>query len=215
MDSSYNKLLAGNRAWVARKQAEDPEFFARLSRGQEPRYVWLGCSDSRIHANEVTGTEAGEIFVHRNIANQVFQTDMNLLAVLYYAVEILRVKHVLVVGHYGCGGIATAMKREDLGFVNNWLRGVKEVYARHRDELDALSDDRREDRLAELNVIEQVNNLTKTRILQRAWSNRELQLHGWVFDHRNGRITELVNRDRFEGVDPLFAYESTMPATGA
>jgi carbonic anhydrase len=215
MDASYEKLLTGNRTWVARKRAEDPEFFARLAQGQEPQYVWIGCSDSRLHANEVTGTEAGEIFVHRNVANQVFQTDMNLLSVLYYAVEILRVKHVLVVGHYGCGGIRAGMKREDQGFVNNWLRGVKEVCAKHSRELDALPVDRRADRLAELNVIEQVDNLTKTRVLQRAWSKRDLQLHGWVFDHRTGHITELVNRERFEGIDPVFAYENPAPATGA
>ncbi|MBS1974904.1 MAG: carbonic anhydrase, partial [Bacteroidetes bacterium] len=183
MKESHQRLLRNNHIWSEKKQEEDADYFKKLSQGQSPEYLWIGCSDSRVPANEVTLTHPGEIFVHRNIANVVIQTDMNLLSVLYFAVDILHVEHVIVCGHYGCGGVSAAMQHEDLGFVNNWLRSIKEVYASHKMELEAIMDlDKRERRLVEWNVIEQTNNLAKTRIVQRAWKNGSLQLHPWVFD---------------------------------
>src|SRR3954469_19105628 len=157
MESSYTRLIKGNQVWAKEKLDQDPNFFKNLVLGQNPQYLWIGCSDSRVPANEITNTKSGEIFVHRNIANVVVHTDMNLLSVLYYAVEVLHVKHVIVCGHYGCGGVIAAMNNKDNGFVNNWLRNIKEVYQKHSKELLAISDMReRENRLVELNVIEQV-----------------------------------------------------------
>ncbi|HSH64545.1 MAG TPA: carbonic anhydrase [Bacteroidia bacterium] len=177
--------------------------------GQSPQYLWIGCSDSRVPANEITNTESGEIFVHRNIANVVVHTDMNLLSVLYYAVEVLHVKHVIVCGHYGCGGVIAAMTNKDNGFVNNWLRNIKEVYEKHSKELLAITDMReRENRLVELNVIEQVHNLAKTRIVQQAWKRRELQVHGWVYGFDNGLIKDLkVMVDEISDLEPIFRYD--------
>ncbi|MBA3970716.1 MAG: carbonic anhydrase, partial [Bacteroidetes bacterium] len=170
---------------------------------------WIGCSDSRVPANEITGTTSGQMFVHRNIANVVVHTDMNLLSVLYYAVEVLRVKHVIVCGHYGCGGVISAMNNKDNGFVDNWLRNIKEVYGKYSKELDAIEDVKmRENRLVELNVIEQVHNLAKTKIVQQAWKRRELQVHGWVYGMDDGLIHDLkVMVDEIEGLEPIFRYD--------
>ncbi|MHB8873786.1 MAG: carbonic anhydrase [Myxococcaceae bacterium] len=167
------------------------------------------CSDSRVPANEVTGTSSGDIFVHRNVANQVISTDMNLLAVLSFAVEVLEVKHLIVCGHYGCGGVHSALNGKDDGLIENWLRGVKEVYVKHRSELDALASlEAREERLVALNVVEQVQNLAKTSIVQRAWRNRTLQIHGWVYDFRDGLITDLkVKMEDQSDLDPAFRYD--------
>jgi carbonic anhydrase len=208
MKKSYTRLLEGNKQWARSKVKAHPLFFRRLSRSQHPQYLWIGCSDSRVPANEVTATESGEIFVHRNLANLVIQTDMNLLSVLYYAVDILKVKHVIVCGHYGCGGIRAAMENRDHGFVNNWLRNVKEVYLKHKAELEQIrSRKKREDRLTELNVMEQVNNLAKTRIVQRAWKNSTLQIHGWVYDFRNGLITDLnCMKKEIRDLEHIFRY---------
>ena len=165
---SYERLLVGNQKWAAEKLKQDPNYFKGLSLGQNPEYLWIGCSDSRVPANEITGTKSGEIFVHRNIANVVVHTDMNLLSVLYYAVEVLHVKHIMVCGHYGCGGVIAAMSNRDNGFVNNWLRNIKEVYEKHSIELDTIEDLKlRENRLVELNVMEQVCNLGKTKLFSR------------------------------------------------
>lgn len=192
MEDSYQNLLDNNKRWAEKHIAADASFFKKLTVGQTPEYLWIGCSDSRVPANDVTGTKPGELFVHRNIANVVIQTDMNLLSVLYYAVDLLKVKHVIVCGHYGCGGVCAAMQNKDFGFVNNWLRSIKEVYAKHKTELLGIeSTEKREMRLVELNVIEQVNNLAKTRIVQRAWKNSTLQIHGWVYDGSNGQIIDL------------------------
>lgn len=159
--------MVGNQKWAAEKLKQDPNYFKGLSLGQNPEYLWIGCSDSRVPANEITGTKSGEIFVHRNIANVVVHNDMNLLSVLYYAVEVLHVKHVIVCGHYGCGGVIAAMSNKDNGFVNNWLRNIKEVYEKHSKELELISDPKLcENRLVELNVMEQVCNLGKTKIVQ-------------------------------------------------
>lgn len=209
MQKSYTRLLEGNKKWAQSKLREDKDFFKKLTKGQHPRYLWIGCSDSRVPANEVTATQSGEIFVHRNIANLVIQTDMNLLSVLYYAVDILKVKHVIVCGHYSCGGITAAMENIDHGFVNNWLRNIKEVISKHKDELEKIADlKKREDRLVELNVQEQVNNLAKTRIVQRAWKNSSLQIHGWVYDCKTGLIKDLnCLKKEINDLEKIFRYD--------
>jgi carbonic anhydrase len=209
MKESYNRLFAGNKKWAAEKLQQDPNYFKDLALGQSPEYLWIGCSDSRVPANEITGTKSGEIFVHRNIANVVVHTDMNLLSVLYYAVEVLHVKHVIVCGHYGCGGVIAAMGNKDNGFVNNWLRNIKEVYLKYNTELDAIEDPvKRANRLVELNVVEQVHHLAKTRIVQQAWKRRELQLHGWVYGFEDGHIKDLnVMVDEISDLEPIFRYD--------
>ena len=209
MQESYEKLLIGNKKWSEEKTKLDPDFFKNLTMGQNPEYLWIGCSDSRVPANEITGTKSGEIFVHRNIANMVVHTDMNLLSVLYYAVEVLHVKHVIVCGHYGCVGINAAMTNNDNGFVNNWLRNIKEVYQKNKTELESISDlKERENRLVELNVIEQVHNLSKTLIVQQAWKQRQLQIHGWVYGFNNGLIKNLkVMMHEISDLEPIFRYD--------
>jgi carbonic anhydrase len=209
MQESYERLLTGNKKWSAEKLKQDPDFFANLTLGQNPEYLWIGCSDSRVPANEITGTKSGQMFVHRNIANMVVHTDMNLLSVLYFAVEVLKVKHIIVCGHFGCGGIVAAMSNNDNGFVNNWLRNIKEVYEKHKTELESITDlKERENRLVELNVIEQVHNLAKTRIVQQAWKKRQLQVHGWVYGFNNGLITDLkVMIEEISDLEPIFRYD--------
>ena len=190
---TYKELLKGNKLWVNEKLRQDPQFFERLSKGQNPEVLWIGCSDSRVPANEITGTNPGDIFVHRNIANMVVHSDMNMLSVLDYAVNILKVKHVIVCGHYGCGGVKAAMTNEQYGLVDNWLRHIKDVYRLHQEELDSITDEeRRFNRFAELNVIEQVFDLSKTSIIQNAWRSRELPMvHGWIYDLRTGILQDL------------------------
>ena len=191
--NTYKDLLSGNKKWVEEKLRQDPQFFERLSKGQNPEVLWIGCSDSRVPANEITGTKPGDIFVHRNIANMVVHSDMNLLSVLDYAVNILKVKHVIVCGHYGCGGVKAAMTNEQYGLVDNWLRHIKDVYRLHSEELEALpNDESRFNRFVELNVIEQVFDLSKTSIIQNAWRSTDLPMvHGWVYDLRTGIIQDL------------------------
>lgn len=193
MDSIYNSLLEGNRLWVQEKLDEDPEFFHRLAKGQNPQVLWIGCSDSRVPANEITRTQPGDIFVHRNIANMVVHTDMNMLSVLDYAVNVLKVKHVIVCGHYGCGGVKAAMENDQFGLIDNWLRTIKDVYRLHASELDSIEDnEERFRRFVELNIIEQVFDLSKTSIIQNAWRQRsEPKVHGWVYDIRTGIINDL------------------------
>jgi carbonic anhydrase len=209
MDKSYARLIEGNKTWSQEKLKQDPDFFKNLTLGQNPQYLWIGCSDSRVPANEITNTKSGEIFVHRNIANVVVHTDMNLLSVLYYAVEVLHVKHVIVCGHYGCGGVIAAMNNKDNGFVNNWLRNIKEVYQKHSAELEAIPSIRdRENRLVELNVMEQVHNLAKTKIVQQAWNRSELQVHGWVYGFEDGLIKDLkVMMDEISDLESIFRYD--------
>lgn len=189
----YKALLEGNKKWVERKLAEDPDFFNDLSKGQSPQVLWIGCSDSRVPANEITGTKPGQVFVHRNIANMVVHSDMNMLSVLDYAVNILNVKHVIVCGHYGCGGVKAAMTHEQFGLVDNWIRFIKDVYRTHQTELEAIPDEEtRFNRFVELNVIEQVFDLTKTTIIQNSWRLRnEPKVHGWVYDLKTGIIQDL------------------------
>ena len=192
-DNIYNDLLKGNKAWVARMEKEDPHFFEGLAKGQNPPVLWIGCADSRVPANEITGTKPGSIFVHRNIANMVVHSDMNMLSVLDYAVNVLKVKHVIVCGHYGCGGVLAAMGNKQFGLIDNWLRHIKDVYRLHRDELDGITDiEMRAKRFVELNVIEQVFDLSKTSIIQNSWQANELpEIHGWVYDISNGIIKDL------------------------
>lgn len=193
MDAFYHTLLENNRKWVAQKLSEDSDFFNKLATGQTPPLLWIGCADSRVPANEITGTKPGEVFVHRNIANMIVHTDMNMLSVLDYAVNVLEVKHVIVCGHYGCGGVMAAMSSKQFGLIDNWIRHIKDVYRLHRKELDAIPDqETRANRFVELNVIEQVYDLSKTSIVQNAWhSKHSPALHGWVYDVRNGLIRDL------------------------
>ncbi|MFZ9575986.1 MAG: carbonic anhydrase [Sphingobacteriia bacterium] len=209
-DSLYQKLINGNKKYAMEKRFDDPEYFKTLSLGQKPDYLWIGCSDSRVPANEVTGTQSGEIFVHRNIANVVIHTDFNVMSVLDYAVNVLKVKHIIVCGHYGCGGVRAALTNNMYGFVDSWLRHIKDVYHLHQSELNAIMDeDKRADRLTELNVIEQVRNLAQTKIVQNAWHNKQaLQLHAWVYGLNNGLITELKHiLDNTADIDSIYRYE--------
>lgn len=193
MEQSYYKLLDNNKNWVNKQLETNANYFEDLAKGQTPEYLWIGCSDSRVPANEITGTKPGDIFVHRNIANLVVHSDMNLLSVLSYAVEVLKVKHVIVCGHYGCGGVLAAMGNKQYGLIDNWLRNIKDVYRIYENELDAIPDEtQRARRLVELNVIEQVFDLTKTSIIQNAWTNKQpLHVHGWVYDIHDGIIRDL------------------------
>ena len=192
---SYQKLLLANKRWATEKVKTEPEYFNKLVNVQTPEFLWIGCADSRVPADQLTGTQPGEIFVHRNIANMVVHTDTNLMSVLQYAVEILKVKHVLVVGHYHCGGVKAAMGHQDLGLMNKWIRNIKEVYEKHEAELDTIADkDLKFDRMVELNVQEQVYNLVKTSIIQNEWAKNQLpHLHGWVYDLHNGLIKPIVD----------------------
>ena len=193
MDDFYNKILERNKKWVEDTLALDPNYFQDLAKGQTPPLLWIGCSDSRVPANEIIGAKPGETFVHRNIANMVIHSDMNMLSVLDYAVNVLKVKHVLVCGHYGCGGIKAAMGNDSVGIIDNWIRHIKDVYRLHKDELDAIEvETERFNRFVELNVIEQVFDLAKTSIVQSAWKNgQELSLHGWVYGLNSGFVTDL------------------------
>lgn len=204
----FEQLLANNKVWAANKVAADKDFFKRLQNQQSPKFLWIGCSDSRVPANEITNTEPGEIFVHRNVANMVVATDMNLLTVLEYAVKVLKVEHVLVVGHYGCGGVKAALTNQNFGIINPWLKHIKDVYRFHRDEIDALdSEDKRVDRLIELNVQEQVMNLAKTITIQEAWAKEQRPtLHGWVYGIKDGLINPLFDMDPGTHIDPIYEF---------
>jgi carbonic anhydrase len=193
MEKSYKNLLENNKKWVAKQLAIDPAYFDKLSNSQNPEYLWIGCSDSRVPANQITGTLPGDIFVHRNIANMVVHSDMNMLSVLSYAVEVLKVKHIIVCGHYGCGGVIAAMENKQFGLIDNWLRHIKDVYRYHHKELDAIEDKtQRARRFVEVNVMEQVHDLCKTSIVQNAWKNNQpLHVHGWVYDIHDGIIKDL------------------------
>jgi carbonic anhydrase len=207
---SYERLIQENRAWAAGKVSEDPEYFKRLSLLQSPEFLWIGCSDSRVPANEITGTQPGEIFVHRNVANLVVNTDVNLLAVLDFAVTHLKVKHVIVCGHYGCGGIRAAATNKDFRPVlNMWLRNIKDVIRHHSKELSTITDEeKRLDRLVEVNVQEQVYNLAKTTIIQRCWKKESRpDLHGWVYGLKDGLINPIFEMKAGTEIDPTYKYE--------
>ncbi|GAB4232127.1 MAG: carbonate dehydratase [Ekhidna sp.] len=202
MKASYDRLFKGNDEWIKEKLKLDPDYFKNLAKGQKPEFLWIGCSDSRVPANEITGTESGEIFVHRNIANQVIHSDTNMLSVLQYAIEYLHVKHVIVCGHYGCGGVMAAMDNQYVGLVGRWLAYVKDIYHKNMDSLNKLkSDDEKMKRMVELNVKEQVHNLAKTSFVQKAWKNRELEIHGWVYSLEDGKIIDLDTK--YTNIDQL------------
>lgn len=206
---SYKKLLLANKAWVRDKLSGQPDYFEKSAEGQQPEFLWIGCSDSRVPAEDVTGAEPGELFVHRNIANLVIHTDLNMLSVLQYAVEVLKVKHVIICGHYNCGGVKNAMSHHDLGLINKWLRHIKDVYRFHSRELDTIDvEQTRWDRLVELNVTEQVQNLAQTSIVQRAWHNENRPtVHGWVYDLRTGYIKEIATIKPGAKLDNIYAFE--------
>ncbi len=210
MMNVYEKLLLQNKGWAAEKVQDDPEYFSRLSHLQEPEFLWIGCSDSRVPANEITGTDPGEIFVHRNIANMVVHTDLNMLSVLEYSVNVLKVKHVIVCGHYGCGGVKAAMTRHSVGIINKWLRNIKDVYRFHQEEVESIADEElRTNRLVELNVQEQVMNLAKTSIIQRAWKeDRRPHLHGWVYSLTDGIIKPVTEMPPNTHIDPLYEFDN-------
>ncbi|MFO1419232.1 MAG: carbonic anhydrase [Methylotetracoccus sp.] len=205
------RLLLENKAWAQENVAQDPQFFEKLSDERSCQFFWIGCSDSRVHADEITNTEPGRIFVHRNIANLVVNSDMALLSALEYAVDHLRVEHIIVCGHYGCGGIEAAMRKAkplEL-MLNKWLKHIKDIYRLHRNSLEMVSPpSERQNRLVELNVIEQVHNLAQTSTVQRAWATRAgPELHGWVYGLHDGIIRELVHLDAGTPMDPLYEYE--------
>lgn len=207
---SYERLLQENKAWAAGQVARDPDYFNRLAHLQTPEFLWIGCSDSRVPANEITGTQPGEIFVHRNVANLVTNTDVNLMSVLDYAVSHLKVKHVIVCGHYGCGGIKAATTKTDYNHVlNMWLRHIKDVYRHHRAELDGIEEPEvKSDRLVELNVMEQVYNLSKTSIIQRVWKHEQRpDLHGWVYGLKDGIIKPVFEMKAGTHIDGLYEFE--------
>jgi carbonic anhydrase len=209
-NSLYENLLQGNKQFVADTLKLDPHYFTNLAKGQAPPVLWIGCADSRVPANQITNTRPGEVFVHRNIANMVIHTDMNMLSVLDYAVNVLEVKHVIVTGHYGCGGVIAAMSNQEFGLIDNWLRHIKDVYRLHAKALDAIKDDvERSDRLVEFNVIENVHNLCKTSIVQNAWQKgQQLGVHGWVYSLDTGIITDMkVSAYDNANMDNVFRFK--------
>jgi carbonic anhydrase len=191
---SYERLLLANRAWVKERVKVRSDYFARSADTQTPEFLWIGCSDSRVPSEEITGAEPGELFVQRNVANLVLETDFNLFAVLQYSVEVLKVKHIIVCGHYNCGGVKHAMAQPGFGPVNKWLAPLNELYLLHKDQIESITDPQgRWDRLVEINVTEQVKNLARTDIVQRAWWNERLpMLHGWIYNLRTGYLNELI-----------------------
>ncbi len=207
--TGYERMLAYNEKWVAERLAERPDYFTRLTDAQDPEFVWIGCSDSRVPAETLTGCQPGELFVHRNVANQVIHTDLNMLTVLFYAVDALRVKHIIVCGHYGCGGVKAAMSRQDFGLINRWLQVIKDCAERNQAELDALPDEAsRMRRLEEINVLEQVDHLAKTSVVQRAWKTEGRPwLHGWMYDMHTGRLSALTRRTPADLPHPVHRFD--------
>lgn len=208
--SELNRLLDANKAWAADRLKDDPQYFKRLAALQSPDFLWIGCSDSRVPANVITGQQPGEVFVHRNIANMVVHTDLNLLSVLEYAVNVLKVHHIIVCGHYGCGGVRAAAGQQSMGLINNWLRNIEDVYRFHTDELTAIKDeDARIDRLVELNVQEQVLNLAKTSIIQKAWKyDQRPSLHGWVYGLETGHLKPLCLVEDASVLHSVYRYDN-------
>jgi carbonic anhydrase len=207
---SIKRLLLANQAWIQEKISMKPDFFTEIAKDQQPEFLWIGCSDSRVPAEDITGTEPGEIFVHRNVANIVHYTDLNLLSVTQYAVEYLKVKHIIVCGHTGCGGVRASMTHQSFGSLNKWLRTLKDVYQRNHIELELLSmaDDRRLNRLVELNVMEQVQNLAKTSIVQQSWyKSKAPKIHGWVYDMKTGLIRDIVEMDHTSKLDDIYRFD--------
>ena len=208
--NSYQKLLLENKAWASSAVQKDPDYFNRLANTQTPEFLWIGCSDSRVPADQITGTQPGEIFVHRNIANMVVHTDINLLSVLEYAVNYLKVKHVIVCGHYNCGGVKAALTNHNYGIINKWIRNIKDVHRIHSAEIDSLpTEEEQLNKLIELNVIEQVTNLAKTSIIQKCWKEEQRpSLHGWVYGLDNGIIKPVFEMGPDNNtLDPLYIFD--------
>ncbi|PLY15749.1 MAG: carbonate dehydratase [Sedimenticola sp.] len=206
---SVEKLFENNRAWAERIKSEDPLFFQKLSEQQAPDYLWIGCSDSRVPANEIVGMLPGDIFVHRNVANLVIHTDLNCLSVIQYAVDVLKVKHIIVCGHYGCGGVVAAVRAENQGLIDNWLRHIKDIYYRYSERFDICKDEEaRVDLLCELNVVEQVANVCHTTIVQDAWRRGQfLAVHGWIYSIRDGVLRDLeVSFDATRQVPEVYRH---------
>ena len=214
--SDLAELLENNRAWAAEMTRRDPDFFRRLLQQQAPAYLWIGCSDSRVPANQIVGLQPGEMFVHRNVANVVVHADLNCLSVIQFAVEVLRVRHIIVCGHYGCGGVRAALRNDRLGLIDNWLRHVQDVRGKHRAQLDALPDETRQhDRLCELNVIEQVVNVSQTTVVQEAWGRGQpLSVNGWIYGLGDGRLHDL-GLGVAAAADLAGRYEAAVQATPA
>ena len=207
MSNFYQSLIENNKKWVEENLAQDPNYFEKLANGQQPPLLWIGCADSRVPANQIIGAPPGEVFVHRNIANMVVHTDMNMLSVVDYAVNVLKVKHVIVCGHYGCGGIGAAMSNKSFGLIDNWIRHIKNNYRLHQQELDSIKDEtKRFDRFVELNVMEQVFDLAKTSIVQNAWKkDQKLHLHGWAYGVGSGIVNDLkVNVSSEKQLDEVY-----------
>ena len=207
MADFYKKILDNNKKWVETQLALDPDYFKDLSKGQNPPLLWIGCSDSRVPANEIIGAKPGEVFVHRNIANMVIHSDMNMLSVLDYAVNVLKVQHIIVCGHYGCGGVKAAMGNQSIGLIDNWIRHIKDIYRLHEDYLNTFeNDEERFYRLVAINVHEQAFDLSKTSIVQSAWKNgQELTLHGWAYGLNSGYVTDLgVNMTSNDNLDEVY-----------
>jgi carbonic anhydrase len=212
---TLKELLDRNRSWADGVKADDPDFFSTLAKQQSPEYLWIGCSDSRVPANQIVGLLPGELFVHRNVANIVVHTDFNCLSVIQFAVAVLKVKHIILCGHYGCGGVQAAMGTTQLGLIDNWLRHIKDVYTRHEQALSGISDqNKRLNRLCELNVIEQVNNICRTTIVQQAWHGKqELSVHGWIYGIEDGLLKDLgVSISKHEEI--LDAYNKAIATSG-
>ncbi|GGX79044.1 carbonic anhydrase [Litchfieldella qijiaojingensis] len=211
------ELLDRNRQWAENVSREDPDFFTRLSQQQNPDYLWIGCSDSRVPANQIVDLPPGEVFVHRNVANLLHHNDMNALSVVQYAVDVLKVKHIMIVGHYGCGGVRAAVAGGECGIVDFWLHSVRDLYSRHRRSMEHLSIDEQVDRMCELNVKAQVDNLCRTKIVQRAWQRGQaLAVHGWVYGLDDGRITDLgCTVEGLDQVPQLYRIDRLVPAEGS
>lgn len=209
--TNLNHLLKENRAWAARQLNADPDFFVNLEKQQRPEFLWIGCADSRVPANQIVDLAPGELFVHRNVANLVLDTDTNCLAVIQYAVEVLRVKHIIVCGHYGCGGVAASLGHFEYGLVDNWLRQLKDLYLKHQVELDSLTESDKVNRLCELNVISQVTHVARTKAVQYAWKRGwPLSIHGWIYGLHDGHLHDLdVTMDRLDQVDPIYQLTET------
>ncbi len=206
MSINIQRLLENNRRWAKSKKQRDPDFFSRLVAQQTPRYFWLGCSDSRIPANEVMGVQPGQVFVHRNVGNILSHHDLNGLSTLQYAVDVLQVEHILLTGHYGCGAISAALGIQDHGIVDNWIRAIRDIYMRHKHELEKLPKEQQHKRLCELNVIAQVNNICHTRIVQNAWQRgQNLAVHGWMYCLENGHIHDLqISKDSCADIPHIY-----------
>lgn len=205
---AHKKLLMANQAWAKEKNEVQPDFFQKISQGQSPEFLWIGCSDSRVPAEEVTGAHPGEIFVHRNIANLFVHSDFNALSVLEYAVEFLRVKHIIVCGHYGCGGVRAALTTQNYYLLNKWLYFIKDAYLRNAVALDVLSEEEKWRRMVEINVEEQVLSIGRTSIIQRAWTNgQDITIHGWIFDLETGLLKTVTTMNSPKQIEPIFRFD--------